>query len=297
MTNHGVRERNAADPEPKRLRLLERGMPESDIPGRVDDRPADPGKRSPIRYGDLKWRGRYLGDVVAKLTRGKQRSDYRAHLDPDLRKDICRRQAGWQPTLGQHRAAQGHLRNQGVGVGDLFLFWALFRAVDDELKWKGRPEHHIWGWFQVGAVAPVDEVVRPGGKQWRWARKHPHLAFPPDRTNTLYVASKRSTLPGNLRVALPGSGAFDFVDGVRRLTAPESKKPSEWSLPGGFLSKGRPPLSYHPSSDRWSKRGDRVNLLCVAKGQELAQPGPIPRANGLARGDYLLRSRVGRSAS
>ena len=98
-----------------------------------------PDKRSPIRYGDLKWRGRNLGDVVSKLTRGTQRSDYRAHLDPDLREDICRQQAGWLPTLGQHRAAQGHLRNQGVGVGDLFLFWGVFRAVDDELKWVHCP--------------------------------------------------------------------------------------------------------------------------------------------------------------
>jgi hypothetical protein len=227
-----------------------------------------PDKLSPIRYRELKWRGRNLGDVVAELTRGKQRRDYRTHLDPDLRKDICRRQSGWLPTLGQHRAAQGHLRNQGVGVGDLFLFWALFRAVDDELKWSGRREHYVWGWFQVGAVAPVDEVVRRGGKEWQWARKHPHLAFPPDQTNTLYVASKRLSLPGERRTPMPGSGVFDFVDSVRRLTAPESKKPSEWSLPGGFLPKGRPPLSYHRSPDRWSKRGDRVHLRCVAKGQE-----------------------------
>ena len=47
-----------------------------------------PDKGSPIQYQDLTWRGRNLGDVVAKLTNGKQRSDYRAHLDPDLRKSI-----------------------------------------------------------------------------------------------------------------------------------------------------------------------------------------------------------------
>ena len=40
--------------------------------------------RSRVRYRDLSWRGRNLGELVAKLTRGKQRSDYRAHLDPDL---------------------------------------------------------------------------------------------------------------------------------------------------------------------------------------------------------------------
>ena len=51
-----------------------------------------PDKRSPIRYRDLTWRERNLGDVVAKLTHGKQRNEYRAHLDPDLRKSICARE-------------------------------------------------------------------------------------------------------------------------------------------------------------------------------------------------------------
>ena len=227
-----------------------------------------PGRRSPARYRDLTWRGRNLGELVTKLTRGKQRSDYRAHLDPDLREDICRRQAEWRPAFGQGGAAQGHLRNQRVGVGDLFLFWAVFRAVDDELRWRGRPEHHIWGWLQVGDVAPVDEVVRRGGQQWRWAKNHPHLAFPPDRANTLYVASEKLSLPGKRRERPPGFGVFDFVNDGRRLTAPDATRPTVWSLPGGFLPKGRPPLSYHGSPDRWSERGDGVLLRSAARGQE-----------------------------
>ena len=227
-----------------------------------------PDKRSPVRYKDLTWRGRNLGDVVAKLTRGKQRSDYRAHLDPDLARNLAPRNPGWRATLGQHRAAQGHLRNQGVGVGDVFLFWGSFQPVDDELRKLGRPEHHVWGWLQVGDVAPVDDVVRSGGSEWRWAQAHPHLAFPPDPTNTLYVANKALSLPGVDVGAIRGFGVFEFASDNRRLTAQGAKNASEWSLPSGFLPSGRPPLTYHGSLDRWTLKGQRAHLSVVAKGQE-----------------------------
>ena len=227
-----------------------------------------PDKGSPVRYRDLTWRGRNIGEVVAKLTRGKQRSDYRAHLDPDLRENICSRKPGWRPTLGQHGTAQGHLRKQGVGVGDLFLFWGSFQAVDGELRRLAGPAHYIWGWLQIGVIAPVDEVVRSGGDDWRWAKTHPHLAFPIDPTNMLYVAAERLSVPGADLAATPGSGVFEFAEDVRRLTAQDAKRPSEWSLPGGFLPRGRQPMSYHTSPSRWSQSGDSAHLCAVARGQE-----------------------------
>ncbi len=104
-----------------------------------------PDKRSPVRYRDLTWRGRNLGDVVEALARGKVKRTFGAHLDPDLRRGALRRPAGWRASLGQIGAAQGHLRKQRVVPGDLFLFWGLFRAVDADLRWAGRPEHRILG--------------------------------------------------------------------------------------------------------------------------------------------------------
>ena len=58
---------------------------------------------------------------------GDDRSDAGAHADPDLIAGARKRGAGWLPSLGQIGAASGHLRNQGVQVGDLFLFygWSL----------------------------------------------------------------------------------------------------------------------------------------------------------------------------
>ncbi|CAI8922445.1 hypothetical protein EMIT0158MI4_310005 [Burkholderia ambifaria] len=37
---------------------------------------------------------------------------------------------GWRPALGQTGAAQGHLSNNGVGAGDVFLFFGWFRQVE-----------------------------------------------------------------------------------------------------------------------------------------------------------------------
>jgi hypothetical protein len=127
-----------------------------------------------------------------------------------------RRHAGWRPLLGQHAAAQGHLRNLGVGAGDLFLFWGLFRYVDDHLKWVGPPVHVIWGWFQVGAVAPVDATARGGlDGAWRWAADHPHLAFPPDPANTLYLAADTLSVAG-APSASPGGGVFETYFSARQ---------------------------------------------------------------------------------
>ena len=43
------------------------------------------------------------------------------HLDPDLNRKKEKRTKGWRPALGQVNAAAGHLLNQHVEKGDLFL--------------------------------------------------------------------------------------------------------------------------------------------------------------------------------
>ena len=49
------------------------------------------------------------------------------HLDPDLRIGTLKdRPDDWKAIFGQSAAAQGHLNNKGVGVGDIFLFFGTF---------------------------------------------------------------------------------------------------------------------------------------------------------------------------
>lgn len=216
-----------------------------------------PDDRSPVRYGDLTWNGHNVGEVVERLTRGKVKAGDGAHLDPDLRPGQVPRDAGWRPLLGQVAAAQGHLRNQGAGVGDTFIFWGLFRRVDANWRWDGPPLHVIWGWLRVAEVVAVDAVR--GLPAWTWAAQHPHFAFDqPDASNTLYAAADAT-----------GAGVFERFDASRQLTAACAESPTIWSLPGCFMpADGKPALSYHSAAHRWTRDGDRVRLQTVSRGQE-----------------------------
>jgi hypothetical protein len=156
-----------------------------------------------------------------------------AHLDPDLSRSTLPRPPGWRPLFGQVDRAQGHLRNQGVGPGDLFLSFGLFaetaRLPSGRLRTAGRRHwiHLLWGWLEVDRVLPVGDGLPD---ELPWATGHPHWrARHLDRyrrQNTLYVARERSTLlPG-----LPGAGVFPCYRPSLRLSRPGSLR-SVWRLP------------------------------------------------------------------
>jgi hypothetical protein len=127
-----------------------------------------PDRKSPIRYRDIPIAGEILGAVAADLTRGKIRPDYRAHLDPDLIRHAYPREPGWRPLLGQVDSAQSVLAREGVGPGDLFLFFGWFRRAArsaDRLEFVRRaPDVHvIWGWLQIEEVIAADKANRRRG--------------------------------------------------------------------------------------------------------------------------------------
>ncbi len=110
---------------------------------------------APIRYEQLSYEGHNLGDLVEQLTRNKNNKIRRscpAHLDPDLAAATLPRKPGWRPLFGQVGAAEGHLEKQGVGQGDIFLFWGLFRrVVRADFGWDyaqgERRQHVLFGWL------------------------------------------------------------------------------------------------------------------------------------------------------
>jgi hypothetical protein len=62
---------------------------------------------------------------------------HRAHLDPDLSSQSILRLNGWRPIFGQVGASEGHIQNQHVGRGDVFLFFGLYRRIENSLKgWR-----------------------------------------------------------------------------------------------------------------------------------------------------------------
>ena len=194
------------------------------------------------------------------------------------------RQPGWRPVFGQSGAAETHLQRQGVGPGDIFLFYGWFRqaeVVDGRFRYApNAPDWHVlFGWLQVERRTPLTAVadIPP------WAADHPHCRRrQPLNPDSLYIARAKLNLPG---VNLPGGGVFSqFHEGLR-LTDPDKKQRSRWRLPAWFHPANRPSaLSYHGRANRWETAGDVVYLKTVWRGQEFVlNMDHYPEAEGWLR--------------
>jgi len=214
---------------------------------------------------------RNLGRVVEDLTHRRSTRRDGVHLDPDLRREMLARERGWRPSFGTVGAAQTHLEKQGVGQGDLFLFFGWFRRT---IELQGQlvydPDapnlHVIFGWLQVGKIF---KPSRERGDPPMWSRQHPHVKGARFRSsnNTLYVAAKWLKLPGG-SLHVPAGGAFERFVRALCLTK-EGERRTAWRLPARFHPSGdRPPLSYHGDRRRWRKDVKGVVLETVARGQE-----------------------------
>ena len=177
--------------------------------------------------------------------------------------------------FGQVGAAQSHLQNQGVGVGDLFLFFGWFKQTkvrDGQLAFSAAaPDLHVlYGWLQVS------EIHSPTAAFWAqhpWAKAHPHcLENGWKENNTVYLATPELVLPGlkgpALKGKIPGGGVFPQFNRCLQLTAPDCTR-TVWHLPAWMHPQGRDSgLSYHGNPDLWQHDGDRTRLKSRSKGQE-----------------------------
>ncbi len=109
---------------------------------------------SGIRYSEIRTPRGPMLDLMRELGIARVReNEYRplderteAHLDPDLYSGALQRHSDWRPVFGQSSAAQGHLSNNGVRAGDLFVF---LRNVPEngrnrwttQIRWPAIPCH------------------------------------------------------------------------------------------------------------------------------------------------------------
>ena len=83
-----------------------------------------------IQYEELFWKGMSYYDIIRSLSpRTRILPTTPCHLDPDLRKEVLSRER-WIPAFGQIGSSLMHLYNQGVDVGDLFLFFGWYRQTE-----------------------------------------------------------------------------------------------------------------------------------------------------------------------
>ena len=171
-----------------------------------------------------------LGDLASIASRGKIAADDFCHHDPMFLSDgTC--------AFGQHSAAQTHLEGQGVGTGDVFLFFGLFAEAGAK-----QPHHRIFGYLRVEEVIPLSK----GAPADLVSIAHPHALKMHSANDVIWR--------GEGRLA---SHASEML----RLTIPEGP-PSLWKRPD-WLKRGG--LSYHDRAERWIRGG---RLRSVARGQE-----------------------------
>ena len=238
--------------------------------------PEDSGfARANIRYGDLLSSVDgfpNVGAIVEQLTANHQKpysSNSLVHLDPHLDPNMYGRTTGWKALFGQIAAAQGHLRNQQVREGDLFLFYGLYREVDvngKRIKFRPntRTRHVIFGWMSIGEVVPIEEPADAEGwsREHPWGRYHAHLHGGKVKNNVLYVAAS------DCFCGLPGAGIFGKYSSQRCLTASEESC-SVWLLPKWFdPERCKEPLSYNNKRGKWTKTADGFLLRTKSPGQE-----------------------------
>ena len=229
-----------------------------------------PDRASPIRYRDIAHADVRISSLVDSLPKCTVRAADGAHLDPDLRAADYPRHPDWRPLFGQSGAAQGHLRNQGVDSGDVFVFFGLFQpVVQTGTGWQYRKDkpatHRTWGWLQIDKQVSVPKNPK---ELPRWMHYHPHCHHPEYRCNTLYTGTNKLKVSG-LRTTLPGAGVFPYAHDDLRLTASGSSLKSHWKLPLWMYPKnGRKPLTYHAKMQRWQRHQTHTTLVSAARGQE-----------------------------
>ena len=203
-----------------------------------------------------------MREIKPRIKRGKQLieldKESKCHLDPDLRENIFkdRRPSGWKSCFGQISAAQTHLANQGVTIGDIFLFFGWFRKVE---YFDGKPRfvrnepnlHVLYGYLEIGDIINTTKDEIP-----TWLNYHPHAKSKErriDPTNTIYIAA--NYLTGS---KIRGAGTLKFNEDL--VLTKKGYSRSKWNL-GDVFKKVK--ISYH-SNTSWKDS----YFQSVAKGQE-----------------------------
>jgi len=173
--------------------------------------------------------------------------------------------------FGQVNAAQGHLENNAVGVGSLFLFFSRFVPIRGR---ENRLEVHIdyrkgayflYGWLRVGRIAKSISDIQDEELKSR----HPHATkdyFTKYRNNTIYISD--TSLSDNS--VIPGCGYFSRLSKKLLLSSIQHlQTPSIWELPGFFYEPDNRP-TYLRNDSRWTTKKDSSSCFVKvpARGQE-----------------------------
>ncbi len=250
---------------------------------------------NPHSYENLKLHAEYLEGIKAenlqrlvenpllsfsRKSREIVGSSY-AHYDPILGKPPWLLNGPEFGVFGQTGGAAGHLWNNNVKEGSVFLFFTRFKPIKNRVHpldprggWSDGA-YYIYGWLKAGKVitGKNKEELPDEVKQ-----QHPHGAeenFIKSSNNTLYLASDR-LFPDR---DIPGSGYFPRLDDRLLLSSPLHKnKPSVWQLPAFFHEACYQPTYLEEKENekrKWLENTENPGMYYVqspARGQEYVAP-------------------------
>ncbi len=197
-----------------------------------------------LRYDEIAAPGgKTIQQVIDELSAGARIKGKGAHLDPDLVPDARPRLPGWRPAFGQIGSSATHLRNQSVGVGDLFLFYGWFKKTEEvggrlQFMPRSTDAHIIFGYLEIGEIiTSTNTTALPV-----WLRDHPHAKpFRMSRTsNTIYISAPKLKCNSHL----PGADRLLFTD--QRILTKRGHTRSKWNLDPRLFQNTR--ISYHSAS-------------------------------------------------
>lgn len=187
-----------------------------------------------LLYEELFYDGHCYKEIITELN---PRFKYnQCHLDPDIYRNVVKvREERWIACFGQSHAAQTHLENNGVDVGDVFLFFGWYKQTEyfnNKLRFvKGAPNLHvIFGYLEVGKKNISKEEL----DELKW---HPHSVGPSSKykPNAIYSASKFL-----FNTSLPGYGTFKISKEL--VITKDGLSRAKWILPDVIKCKL---ITYH----------------------------------------------------
>lgn len=234
----------------------------------------------PVNHGNDSWEqiesnGIDLNKIVKDLLPEKYWT-HCLHIDPDLYRAKSKRPQDWRPAFGQNAAAAGHLLNQQIEKGDLFLFFGTFKRIHQNEKngkweYQGKEFHSLFGWLEIGDM--INTKNQNPIAAYPFLSIHPHTQPPyfennQNQNNLIFVSKAQSDFVENS----VGGGIFKYFTPKLILTK-EGRTKKFWHLPKYFDPRNNIQygLSYHKNNLRWSDDVDnpeKIILKTVDIGQE-----------------------------
>jgi Nucleotide modification associated domain 3 len=246
--------------------------------------PEDPAHEIHALYSGLRRQGalEFPSSLIKPHGHEIDLTDREVHLDPDIRPELRPTSASEDCKnlllFGQGDGAQTELSNNGVGEGDLFLFYGWFKDARQEgesVRFETRAgnrivreAHVIWAWLQV----EKSHLIQPEGdlpNELKCAGHHPHIEHRGDyNNNCIYQASPTLSFSGKIA----GAGVFEKYHEALRLTSSDERRCSFWTLPVFFREAGLTHLG--PNTIRglhtwvWEIEGVSIRGRSASPGQE-----------------------------